>query len=40
MVTDLASKKCVLCEGGVEPLKLHQAEEYLKQLNPGWRIVE
>ena len=39
-MSDLASKKCIPCEGGVEPLKLNQAEEYLKQINRGWKIVE
>ncbi|MBU1039232.1 4a-hydroxytetrahydrobiopterin dehydratase [Patescibacteria group bacterium] len=35
MSTDLLSKKCVPCEGGVEPLTESQALDYLK-LVPGW----
>ena len=40
MNEDLASKKCVPCEGGVEPINLARAQEYLKQLNSDWKIVE
>jgi 4a-hydroxytetrahydrobiopterin dehydratase len=33
---DLTAKKCVPCEGGVQPLEKEKAAEYLKQLGPGW----
>lgn len=33
----LASKKCVPCEGGVEPFSPGQARRYLAQLN-GWEL--
>ncbi|HEX9640860.1 MAG TPA: 4a-hydroxytetrahydrobiopterin dehydratase, partial [Candidatus Krumholzibacteria bacterium] len=36
---DLATKRCVPCEGGAEPLSREAAEVYLAQV-PGWRIVE
>ena len=39
-MNDLASKKCVPCEGGIPPITPAQAQEYLKQLNPGWQITE
>lgn len=34
---DLLSKKCVPCEGGVEPLVKTEAEKYLQEV-PGWRL--
>ena len=40
MNQDLASKKCVPCEGGVEPINLAHAQEYLKQLNSDWQIID
>jgi 4a-hydroxytetrahydrobiopterin dehydratase len=33
----LAEKKCVPCEGGVDPCPLPQAQKQLQNL-PGWRI--
>lgn len=39
MATDLAQKKCIPCEGGVDPISVEQAQEYLRQLDPGWEIV-
>lgn len=36
-MTNLLNKKCVPCEGGVEPLAKAKAGEYLK-LIPGWKI--
>jgi len=38
-MTDLASKKCKPCEGGVAPYTPEQAKELLKQLK-GWIIDE
>ena len=35
--TDLASKRCVPCEGGVEPYTLAEAEEQ-SALLPGWTL--
>lgn len=37
-MTNLASKKCVPCEGGVPPLDQETARDYLKELNSGWQI--
>lgn len=36
---DLAQKKCVACEGGVDPLNRIEAEVLLKQLN-SWTLSE
>src|SRR5712692_4299991 len=36
--TELASKNCVPCRGGVPPLKGKELESYQRQL-PGWKIV-
>ncbi len=38
-MTELARKKCVPCEGGVEPLGSEAIEEYHRQV-PGWSVVE
>ena len=35
IISDLASKKCKPCEGGVAPLKEHEVRNLLKQLD-GW----
>lgn len=39
-MSDLASKKCVPCEGGVVAISAKQATDYLRQLNPEWRLVD
>lgn len=39
MTESLASKKCVPCEGGVEPLRQEMIDEYLRQV-PGWKVKE
>jgi 4a-hydroxytetrahydrobiopterin dehydratase len=36
--TPLAKRKCVPCEGGIEPLTIEQAEPMLSQLAQGWHI--
>ena len=38
-MTDLASKKCVPCRGGVPPLAGKDLENLSKQL-PQWKVVE
>ncbi len=38
MVSDLAAKHCVPCEGGTKPMAPTAAEAYLPQV-PGWRLV-
>ncbi len=35
---DLAERKCVPCEGGVEPLSRAQAETLLARLHPDWAL--
>jgi 4a-hydroxytetrahydrobiopterin dehydratase len=37
-MTDLASKTCVPCRGGVPPLEGKELEGFLKQVS-GWRVV-
>jgi len=34
----LADKKCVPCEGGVDPLTADQARAYLKELHDDWSL--
>ncbi|MBS3127380.1 4a-hydroxytetrahydrobiopterin dehydratase [Candidatus Woesearchaeota archaeon] len=36
---DLATKKCVPCEGGIPPLKGKKLQEYLSQVSK-WNVVE
>lgn len=38
-MSDLASKTCVPCRGGVPPLKGKDLEGFLKQV-PGWKAVK
>src|SRR4030067_3149019 len=37
---DLIEKKCVLCEGGVSPLKGEEIKKYLSQLKTDWEVLE
>ncbi len=34
---ELTKKKCIPCEGGVSPLTMQEAQNYLKNLN-GWKL--
>ena len=34
----LSERKCVPCEGGVQPLARAEAERYLAKLAPGWTL--
>lgn len=38
-VSELASKSCVPCEGGVSPLKGQELEKLRSQV-PGWEVVQ
>ncbi len=35
---ELTAKKCVPCEGGVDPLTGAALQEYLKQVGPEWQV--
>lgn len=37
-MSDLASKSCAACRGGVPPLRGEQIGPLLAQLDPGWRV--
>ena len=39
-MSELAKKKCIPCEGGVEALKPSEAEKLLKELDPAWMLVD
>jgi 4a-hydroxytetrahydrobiopterin dehydratase len=39
-MTDLVQKKCVPCEGGVEPLSKDAAQALMKQLAGHWKLAE
>ena len=39
-MSDLASKQCVPCRGGVPPLAAGEREALLKELDHGWRVVD
>ncbi len=37
-MSDLSSKQCVPCEGGIPALSAEEAQRLLKQLQAGWAI--
>lgn len=37
-MTELTQKKCVPCEGGVDPLSREQAQALMKQLQSEWQL--
>lgn len=39
-MSELASRKCVPCEGGVPPLKRGEVTRLLKMLGNGWKAVK
>jgi 4a-hydroxytetrahydrobiopterin dehydratase len=39
-MSELTSKKCVPCEGGVQPLSRAEAQALLQQLQPQWKLAE
>lgn len=39
-MSDLATRKCAPCEGGVAPLERQAAETLLKQLASGWHLAD
>ncbi len=39
-MSELAKKRCIPCEGGVEALNPTQAQEMLKQVNEEWMLVD
>lgn len=39
-MSELASRKCVPCEGGVPPLKRGEVARLLKMLGNGWKAVK
>ena len=39
-MSDLSSRKCVPCEGGVPPLSSAQAQALMKQLSPEWHLAQ
>ena len=39
-MSGLTEKKCVPCEGGIDPLSQSQAEALMKQLQPEWKLAD
>jgi 4a-hydroxytetrahydrobiopterin dehydratase len=39
-MSELANRKCVPCEGGVQPLSRPDAQKLLKQLKPAWQLAD
>jgi 4a-hydroxytetrahydrobiopterin dehydratase len=39
-MSDLASRKCVPCEGGVAPLSRDDAQALMQQLGPQWKLAD
>ena len=38
-MTDLTTRKCVPCEGGVKPFTQEEINMYLKELPTGWEVL-
>ncbi|MBY0293809.1 4a-hydroxytetrahydrobiopterin dehydratase [Patescibacteria group bacterium] len=38
--TPLSERRCIPCEGGVDPLTETEAQELAKQIDPEWTLVE
>ena len=38
-MSDLASKKCIPCEGNIPPFSTEEIHKYLKQVD-GWEVIE
>lgn len=39
-MSKLSKKKCIPCEGGVDPLNPDQAELLMGELNPEWMLID
>jgi 4a-hydroxytetrahydrobiopterin dehydratase len=39
-MSDLTAKKCVPCEGGIDPLTREQAQAMMQQLHADWRLAD
>ena len=39
IMSDLANKKCVPCEGNIPPFNVNEIHEYLKKVD-GWEVLE
>jgi 4a-hydroxytetrahydrobiopterin dehydratase len=39
-MTKLSERRCIPCEGGVDPLTKAQAEELMKELNSEWSLID
>ncbi len=39
-MSELASKECIPCKGGVPPLKGQELSELLDKLDGGWQVVD
>jgi 4a-hydroxytetrahydrobiopterin dehydratase len=39
-MNDLTQKRCVPCDGGVQPLSREQAKTMMQQLSPQWTLAE
>jgi 4a-hydroxytetrahydrobiopterin dehydratase len=39
-MSSLTDKHCKPCEGGVAPLSMDEASRLMKQLRPGWELIE
>jgi 4a-hydroxytetrahydrobiopterin dehydratase len=39
-MSKLSEKRCIPCEGGVDPLTQAEAEKLLQELDPEWTLVD
>ena len=40
MVSELAQKRCIPCEGGVPPLKEDEINQLMAKLEGGWKVID
>lgn len=39
-MSDLASRECVPCRGGIPPMHGQEIKEFLDELGPEWEVIE
>jgi 4a-hydroxytetrahydrobiopterin dehydratase len=39
-MSELSKKRCVPCEGGMEPMSAKDAQAMMSQLNPEWMLID
>jgi 4a-hydroxytetrahydrobiopterin dehydratase len=40
MSSELSDKKCIPCEGNIEPFNQAEAEDLMREVSEGWKLVD